>query len=53
MVNNTATRNCALTSPFDIEGNKCKITNGVCPDGFKFKDGDCVFKDLCSLRRIK
>ena len=52
MEDRIAVENCSLSSPFlTYEDNKCKIKNGVCPDGFKFKDGECVFNDVKQFSR--
>lgn len=52
MEDRMAIENCSLSSPFlTYEDNKCKIKNGVCPDGFKFVDGECVFKDVKQFSR--
>jgi hypothetical protein len=48
MRKNLASENCALQSPFlssDPNSNKCKIKNGVCPNGFVFKNNKCVYKN--------
>lgn len=52
MRNDIGSENCALGSPFlTSAGDVCKVTNGACPEGFKFKEGECVFNDLVQFQK--